>query len=396
MWTLSFLTPSILILFPTIILSTRVQSLADQRCPCKEATQCDVRFAEMNPAAQDAVLRFIPSCPSFQGRCCTTEAMLVTIIALSQRQAPNPALPTPVLLSPRQENSPVTCVPVDQCPVGNIYGTDAAHFDLYGFISPEELNCLTSDENILCIQQENTQDTALPAEELPCVQPSACSEVYGVEESHFDDYGLQFACQTSTDVRCVAEVTLTATTTTTQQTTTGRLTTRRTASTTTTTDLVSEPEMLPCLHPSLCLEEYGTLLSHFTTHGLQFQCPAGYVRCVSSDIFPLKITTGQAETILTTSRRPPTTTRPATTRRTSINPLFTTQAPLTPPTPAVVNIIGPSPIYIAFNENHGPSFTHKSESLSIKAGDKNQQIRNLLELLDERLRHVLKKYPKQH
>merc|ERR1712129_137184 len=233
-----------LFLFPTIVLSTRVPSLADQRCPCKDSTECDERFAEMNPAAQDAVLQFIPPCPSFQGRCCTTEAMLVTIIALSQRQAPNPGLPTPVLLSPRHENSPVTCVPVDQCPVGNIYGTDAAHFDLYGFISPEESNCMTNDENILCIQQDTTQDTAPPAEELPCVPPAACSEVYGVEGSHFDDYGLQFACETSTEVRCVAEVTLTATTTTTQQTTTGVLTTRRTTSTTT-TDLVSEPEMLP-------------------------------------------------------------------------------------------------------------------------------------------------------
>merc|ERR1712129_672082 len=289
-----------LFLFPTIVLSTRVPSLADQRCPCKDSTECNVRFAEMNPAAQDAVLQFMPACPSFQGRCCTTEAMLGTIIALSQRQAPNPAL---------------------RC-----------------------------DENSLCIQQETTQDTALPAKKLPCVQPAACSEVYGVEGSHFDDYGLQFACQTSTEVRCVAEVTLTATTTTTQQTTTGVLTTRRTTSTTTTTDLVSDPEMLPCLDPSLCLEEYGTLLSHFSSHGLQFQCPAGYVRCVSSDFFYLRLTTGQPETRLTT------TTNPATTRRTSIRPLFTTQAPLTPQTPAVVNIIGPSPIYIAFNENHGPSF----------------------------------------
>merc|ERR1712129_11866 len=175
-----------LFLFPTIVLSTRVPSLADQRCPCKDSTECNVRFAEMNPAAQDAVLQFMPACPSFQGRCCTTEAMLVTIIALSQRQAPNPAL---------------------RC-----------------------------DENSLCIQQETTQDTALPAEELPCVQPAACSEVYGVEESHFDDYGLQFACQTSTEVRCVSEVTLTATTTTGSPTSTTvrEVTTRPTTGTATT------------------------------------------------------------------------------------------------------------------------------------------------------------------
>merc|ERR1712129_526885 len=211
-----------LFLFPTIVLSTRVPSLADQRCPCKESTECAVRFAEMNPAAQDAVLQFIPTCPSFQGRCCTTEAMLLTIIALSQRQAPNPALPTRVLLSPRHRTQP-------------------------------------------------TQDTALPAEELPCVQPAACSEVYGVKESHFDDHGLQFACQTSTEVRCVAEVTLTAATTTgsTTSTTVREVTTRPTTGTATTSPS-SEPEMLPCLHPSLCLEEYGTLVSHFTSHGLFF------------------------------------------------------------------------------------------------------------------------------
>merc|ERR1712086_217840 len=261
------------------------------------------RFAKMNLAAQDAVLQFIPACPSFQGRCCTTEAMLVTIIALSQRQAPNPAPPTPVLLSSRQENSPVTCVSVDQCPVGNIYGTDAAHFDLYGFISPEESNCLTSDEHILCIQQETTQDTALPAEELPCVQPAACSKVYGVEGSHFDDYGLQFACQTSTEVRCVAEITVTSTTTTgsTTRTTVREVTTRPTTGTATTSPS-SEPEKLPCLHPSLCLEEYGTLASHFTSHGLQFRCPSGYVRCVSSDFFPLLTTTELTMTRPTTTQ----------------------------------------------------------------------------------------------
>merc|ERR1712086_420023 len=278
------------------------------------------RFAKMNLAAQDAVLQFIPTCPSFQGRCCTTEAMLVTIIALSQRQAPNPALPTPVLLSSRQENSPVTCVPVDQCPVGNIYGTDAAHFDRYGFINPEELNCLTSDEHILCIQQETTQDTALPAEELPCVQPAACSEVYSVEESQFDAYGLQFACQTSTEVRCVAEVTLTATTTTgsTTSSTVREVTTRPTTGTATTSPS-SEPEMLPCLHQSLCLEEYGTLASHFTSHGLQFRCPAGYVRCVSSDFFPLLTTTELTVTRPTTTQRA-TTRGPTTTRTTTTSP----------------------------------------------------------------------------
>merc|ERR1712086_28486 len=257
---------------------------------------------------------------------------------------------------------------------------DAAHFDLYGIISPEDLNCLTSDENILCIQQENTQDTAVPGEELPCVQPAACSEVYGVEESHF---GLQFACQTSTEVRCVAEVTVTATKTTgsTSSTTVREVTTRPS----------SEPETLPCLHPSLCLEEYGTLASQFTSHGL---------------FFPLLKTTELTVTRPTTTQRAttsgPTTTRtltssPSTTRRsTTINLLFTTQAPLTPPTPAVVNIIGPSPIYIGFNDNHGPSFNHKSETLSMQAGDKNEQIRDLLKLLDERLKYVLKKYPKEH
>merc|ERR1712129_318038 len=152
-------------------------------------------------------------------------------------------------------------------------------------------------------------------------------EVYGVEESHFDDYGLQFACQTSTEVRCVTEVTVTSKTTTgsTTSTTVREVTTRPTTGTTT-TDLASEPELLPCLHPSLCLEEYGTLASHFTSHGLQFRCPAGYVRCVSSDFFPLLTTTE-----LTVTR--PTTTSPAITgRTTTINPVFKTQPPLTPPT----------------------------------------------------------------
>jgi len=61
-----------------------------------------------------------------------------------------------------------------------------------------------------------------------------------------------------------------------------------------------------------------------------------------------------------------------------------------------VNIVGPSPIYIGLNDNQGPAFHQvgSSQHLSIHT-DKKEQIRNLLELLDKRLKQIMKKYPKQ-
>jgi len=488
-------------------------SLADQRCPCRFSSECGMDFAETNPLANNAVQEFIPSCPALQGRCCTPEMMLVTIIDLVQLQQQfvqpqsrqtqfeqplfvqpqfstqpsysadqpqfrsvqpqsvqsvqsqsvqpqfvqsqfvqpqfvqpqlvQPQLVQPQLVQPQfvqpqfdppQPPSPLSqsglresrflsCVVVNQCPTRNVYGTNPSHFQEFGFLSQEESDCLARQGEVLCIIQETAVE---PSQELPCVEPSSCSEVYG-EVSHIAEFGLQFSCDISTQVRCVSvtntnpsnpsppppplpcvqsglcrevygtlashftlygvqnncpatdqvRCVVVITTTATQPS----IIFPSTPSTTlaTATPVFAE---LPCVSASSCLEEYGTQEYHFTTFGDQFSCSPGLVRCISHEV---ELSSPSSYYHSTTTRGYSSTTR----GYSSIHPLFTTRAPITPPTPAVVNIIGPSPLYLGFGNNHGPSVHHSLEA----GGDKQQQIRALLELLDKRLKQIVKRLP---
>jgi len=324
----------------------------------------------------------------------------------------------------------LSCVSVNQCPAGNIYGTDPSHFQEFGFISEEESDCPAREGEVLCIIQETAGE---PSQELPCVQPSSCSEVYG-EVSHIAEYGLQFSCDISTQVRCVS-VTNTIPSNSSPPpplpcvqaelcrevygTVASHFTLYGVQNTCPApdqvrcvmviTNTVTQPSIifpsipsttlttanpvfaeLPCVIASSCLEEYGTQDHHFTTFGVQLSCSSGLVRCISHVVGSSTPTTHYHST---PTRGYSTTTR----GYSSIHPLFTTQAPVTPPTAAVVNIIGPSPLYLGFGDNHGPSVHHSSESINGQAGgDKQQQIRALLELLDKRLKQIVKRLPNQH
>jgi len=451
-----------------------IASLANQRCPCRFASECEINFAETNPLANNAVQQFIPACPALQGRCCAPETLLVTIIDLVQQQQQfvqpesiqsrfeqpqfeQPQFTQPYLekhqferprsvqpqfgqsqfvqpqFNPPQSRSPLSrsgfrgsrflsCVSVNQCPAGNIFGTNPSHFQEFGFLSPEESDCFARDGEVLCIIQETAAE---PSQELPCVQPSSCSEVYG-EVSHIAEYGLQFSCDITTQVRCVSvtnpsnpspsspplpcvqsgscrevygtlashftlygvqdtcpatgQVRCVVVITTTATEPSILFPSIPSNTLTTATPAIAE---LPCVSASSCLEEYGTQDYHFTTFGIQLSCSPGLVRCISHEV----------ESSSSTPYYYSTTTR----GYSSIHPLFTTQAPITPPTAAVVNIIGPSPLYLGFGDNHGPSVHHSSESVIGQAGgDKQKQISALLELLDKRLKQIVKRLPNQH
>jgi len=464
-----------------------IVSLADQRCPCRLSSECGMRFAETNPLANNAVQQFIPSCPALQGRCCTPETMLVTIIDLVQLQLQQqfvqpqsiqsqfeqpqfkqpqfepfrslppqsqpqlvqpqfvqPQLAQPLFAQPQfdppQPQSPpsqqglrgnrfLSCV-VNQCPAGNIYGSDPNHFQEFGFINQEESECLAREGAVLCIIQEPSVE---PSQELPCVPPSSCSEVYG-EVSHIAEFGLQFSCDIITQVRCVTVINTSPSNPSPPppllpcvqaglcREVYGTLATHFTlygvqntcpatdqvrcvvvSSTTATQPSIIIPSTLgttlatattvfaelPCVSASSCLEEYGTQEYHFTTFGIQLSCSSGLVRCISHEVGSSSPTTYYHST---TTRGYSTTTR----GYSSIHPLFTSQAPVTPPTAAVVNIIGPSPLYLGFGDNHGPSVHHSLQSDNDQAGgDKQQQIRALLELLDKRLKQIVKRLPNQ-
>jgi len=486
-----------------------------------------MNFAETNPLANNAVQQYVPACPALQGRCCTPETMLVTIIDLVQlqqqqfaqfnqpqfaqpqftqpqsiqHQLAQPQFTQPQFVEPQftqpqfvepqfaqpkfVESEPqfeqplpqlplsrsggvrgssfLSCVSVDQCSAGNIYGTNPNHFQEFGFISPEESDCEASEGEVLCVIQETVVD---PGQELPCVQPSSCSEVYG-EVSHIAEYGLQFSCDISTEVRCVSVTNptnpsitnplLTNPSITNPSVTNPSLSYPSTPNLSPTnpsqpppplpcvqsalcsevygtlashfnlygiqdtcpaTDQVrcvvittTQPSFiissstpipplttaspvfaeLPCVSPSLCHEEYGTQEYHLTTFGIQFSCSSGLVRCVSHEVGTLSTPSTYYHS--TTTRGYSTTTR----GYTSIHPFFTSQAPVTPPTAPVVNIIGPSPLYLGFGDNRGPSVHHSPESVNGQAGgDKQQQIRALLELLDKRLKQIVKRLPNQY
>jgi len=482
----------ILTIWLSQITAQDIASLADQRCPCRVAAECAMNFAETDPLVNTAVQQFIPACPALQGRCCSPETLLGIIIDLVQPQQfvqpqsiqsqfeqpqfvqpqfnTQPYLEQPQpqfeqlqqpqfvqhqLVQPQSLQSQfiqsefeqsrsslsgsrsgsrgsrfLSCVSVNQCPAGNIYGTDPSHFQEFGFISEEESDCPAREGEVLCIIQETAGE---PSQELPCVQPSSCSEVYG-EVSHIAEYGLQFSCDISTQVRCVSvtntipsnsspppplpcvqselcrevygtiashftlygvqntcpapdqvRCVMVITNTVTQPS----IIFPSIPSTTLTTAAPVFGE-LPCVIASSCLEEYGTQDHHFTTFGVQLSCSSGLVRCISHVVGSSTPTTHYHST---PTRGYSTTTR----GYSSIHPLFTTQAPVTPPTAAVVNIIGPSPLYLGFGDNHGPSVHHSSESINGQAGgDKQQQIRALLELLDKRLKQIVKRLPNQH
>ena len=163
----------ILTMLLSLTAAQNIANLADQRCPCRAASECRMNFAETNPLANNAVQQYVPACPALQGRCCTPETMLVTIIDLVQlqqqqfaqfnqpqfaqsqfaqpqsiqHQSAQPQFAQPQFVDPlfveleHQYEQPLpqlplsrsggvrgsnflSCVSVDQCSAGNIYGTN--------------------------------------------------------------------------------------------------------------------------------------------------------------------------------------------------------------------------------------------------------------------------------
>jgi len=88
---------------------------------------------------------------------------------------------------PGRSNLPaeVQCVPMVQCRLVNIYGTNPSHFRRYGVINPSTARCLASSGNILCVsdtqtghQQPEVSDVDLPVN-LPDSVPEIPSRPFG-------------------------------------------------------------------------------------------------------------------------------------------------------------------------------------------------------------------------
>ncbi|TRY79644.1 hypothetical protein TCAL_12604 [Tigriopus californicus] len=80
----------------------------------------------------------------------------------------------------------ITCVPAQMCQT--MYGSSPEHFTQYGYVSPEQYNCLSLDGVTLCITDGNANPsttpvpvttttsptTSKPSYQLPCVEAYLC------------------------------------------------------------------------------------------------------------------------------------------------------------------------------------------------------------------------------
>eukprot|EP00095_Tigriopus_kingsejongensis_P009190 maker-scaffold299_size217019-snap-gene-0.11 protein:Tk09190 transcript:maker-scaffold299_size217019-snap-gene-0.11-mRNA-1 annotation:"collagen adhesion protein" len=104
----------------------------------------------------------------------------------------------------------VSCLPVTMCQI--LYGTVPSHFTDYGYISPEEYNCLYHDGVALCIAEAPASQTSAPPKppkppkptpQLPCVDASQCEVLYGSQPDHWELFGYQTPCPQPSQKRCV-------------------------------------------------------------------------------------------------------------------------------------------------------------------------------------------------
>jgi len=165
---------------------------------------------------------------------------------------------------------------------------------------------------------------------------------------------------------------------------------------------------LPCVSLAQCKEVYGTKEEHFQLYGFQKTCPSNAVRCVQTTELPPPATLlpcrplndcsdvyGVVEEHFQQHGSQPACPQPNTIRCIDSEP--TSQAtPATSDAPALVQIIGPQPIYISYNNVVGPSVggdhPHPAVVESNVVGTTNQeaQINQLLLSLKKKLKKILK------
>ena len=235
--------------------------------------------------------------------------------------------------------------------------------------------------------------------ELPCVPSSQCAEVFGTQGIHFILYGFQAPCPSVSSVRCIrSNIQTTPTPSPTRPTlaptrpTPGPTrptpapihptptTTLPAPAPTRPTPAPTRPTLtsthpphtnhieLPCLPISLCQEIFGTKSIHFEKFGVQSTCSStSYVRCVR----PVTQTTPRPVPCIT---RPP--------------------QDLVSPS---VQIIGPQPIYVTYNNIKGPTVGGAGstdlqpgsvESFGVNPSQENQ-INLLLQSLRSRLQQLI-------
>ena len=335
--------------------------------------------------------------------------------------------------SPPGSSFILPCLPFSSC--SEIFGTKESHFTDFGVqppcSKPNLVRCISYrpvlsdivDASLTTPSPSPTRPTPTttrpteaptrPApptnyEELPCVPLSQCAEVFGTQGIHFILYGFQAPCPSASSVRCVrsdiqttlrpspaptrptpgptrptsapTRPTPAPTRPTPAPTRPTQAPTRPTPAPTRPTPAPTRPTPtstrpphtnhieLPCLPISFCEEIFGTQSIHFVKFGVQSTCSStSYVRCVR----PVTQTTPRPVPCIT---RPP-------------------QGLVSPS----VQIIGPQPIYVTYNNIKGPTVGGAGstdlqpgsvESFGVDPSQENQ-INLLLQSLRSRLQQLI-------
>jgi len=170
-----------------VIITSEVLSVTiDKRCPCVEAQLCFVK--KTNFQTFQAFQAATSSCPDSYVRCCSQEMMLLSLIELTNEKQED------ARRRARQQNlnaNQLPCIKPFQC--SEIYGTQAFHFI---HINPQKL-CPNTDE-VRCVVKKLDEETS-----LPCVHHKQCKQIYGTKPDHVRIYGFMTACLNPSFVRCV-------------------------------------------------------------------------------------------------------------------------------------------------------------------------------------------------
>merc|ERR1712137_377291 len=219
---------AIVILLTGPVLTASPKAELESRCPCERYNRCETIFGEDGEEAYLDILEAIPQCPRFQVRCCTKDTMFETLMRILNRNTDdvNDDLPDEDSLETarffdagtndkvdesrdgkdvEEEDTfaeadqifqffvadeeaavdsdegtasasftgKVSCIPADQCRMEDIFGTKEEHFDLFGFISPTDTECLASEGKVLCVVPSqplpvpNLTVPSLPVPSLP-------------------------------------------------------------------------------------------------------------------------------------------------------------------------------------------------------------------------------------
>jgi len=149
--------------------------------------EAELCFVKSNYQTFQAFQAATASCPEFYVRCCSQEMMLLSLIELTNAKQETARRGRQQDI--RQNQLP--CIKPFKC--SEIYGTQAFHF-----IHITSQNLCPNKDEVRCVVRKLDEETS-----LPCVHHKQCKRIYGTKPDDFQVYGFMTACLNPSFVRCV-------------------------------------------------------------------------------------------------------------------------------------------------------------------------------------------------